>query len=299
MSGFNRMKGDFLAKFKLALMPTLKVHSWGGYGSQLFTAYLILLIQRKFPLRKIRIVLHTSGVTRRTTEFDFSTLGVCSKQVEDFQASSHNSPINRLSRRFRFLVFTKSLLKELLIKIRLVVLANDDDSFGKISLWTFSIRGHYTWLSLSEVEVQRLYALIFQNTSHIFHPTNDTLVHYRLGDLITLQDKNPISPARIRDILTKHQNSKGLGSLVVLTDSPIAALLEFVGDIPALANSSTLNCSPLETISNCVRAETFIGTNAKISLWATIFRLFLYNRKSSLPRELEWSRKIGVEAEWY
>jgi hypothetical protein len=293
------MKGDFLDKFKLALIPTLKVHSWGGYGSQLFTAYLVLLIQRKFPLRKIQIVLHTSGVTRRTTEFDFSVLGVCSKQVEDFQASSHNSPINRVSRRFRFLVFTKSLLKALLIKIRLVVLANDDDSFGKISLWTFSIRGHYTWLSLSEVEVQRLYALIFQNRSHIFHPTNDTLVHYRLGDLITLQDKNPISPTRIRDILTKHQNSKGLGSLVVLTDSPIAALLEFVGDIPALANSSTLNCSPLETISNCVRAEAFIGTNAKISLWATIFRLFLYNRKSSLPRELEWSRKIGVEAEWY
>jgi len=293
------MQSDFLTKIKLTLLPTLKIHSWGGYGSQLFTAYLVLLIQREFPTRKIQIILHTSGVTRRITEFDFSILGVCSKQVDDFQTSSQHSPVNSLSKRFRMSLFAKSLLKKLLIRTRVVVLANDDDSFRKISLWSLSIRGHYTRLTLNEVEVQKLHNLIFQSDSCTSHPSNNVILHYRLGDLVTLPDKNPIDPVRIKNIIAKYQNSNSNRSLLVLTDSSASTLLQFAGDIPALANSTTINCSPSETISNCVGAKTFIGTNAKISLWATIFRLFLYNRKSSLPSELEWSREIGVDAEWY
>ncbi len=73
-------------KYKInSFLPALRVHTWGGFGSQLFTAYLILKLQRDIPQRSIVAVNHTSGVSRRTTEFDFDSLGVASRQIEDFK----------------------------------------------------------------------------------------------------------------------------------------------------------------------------------------------------------------------
>ena len=66
----------------LRFLPALRVHSWGGFGSQLFTAYVVLKLQKQFTNRRIKVVVHTSGVTRRVSEFDFETLGVEMIQVE-------------------------------------------------------------------------------------------------------------------------------------------------------------------------------------------------------------------------
>ena len=68
-----------------SLLPVLKIHSWGGFGSQLFTAYVILKVQKRYPGRRIKVIVHTSGVTRRVSEFEFAKLGAKVVQVEDFE----------------------------------------------------------------------------------------------------------------------------------------------------------------------------------------------------------------------
>ena len=67
------------------VLPALRVHSWGGFGSQLFTAYIILKVQNRYPGRRIKVVVHTSGVTRRFSEFNFEQLGTKVIQVEDYR----------------------------------------------------------------------------------------------------------------------------------------------------------------------------------------------------------------------
>ena len=49
----------------------LRVHSWGGLGSQLFALSLIFDLVRKFPKKRIELIHHTAGVTRRLFELDF------------------------------------------------------------------------------------------------------------------------------------------------------------------------------------------------------------------------------------
>jgi hypothetical protein len=48
----------------------LRVHSWGGLGSQLFVLAFIYDLRKKFPKKKILLVHHTSGVSRRLFELD-------------------------------------------------------------------------------------------------------------------------------------------------------------------------------------------------------------------------------------
>ena len=67
------------------ILPALRVHSWGGFGSQLFAAHAILRIQKLFPYRRIKVIIHSSGVTKRTKEVDFSLIGINAFQKEDFE----------------------------------------------------------------------------------------------------------------------------------------------------------------------------------------------------------------------
>ena len=79
----------------LRFLPALRVNSWGGFGSQLFTAYVVLKLQKQFPNRRIKVLSHTSGVTRRISEFDFETLVVKMIQVEDYKATEGQNGMNK------------------------------------------------------------------------------------------------------------------------------------------------------------------------------------------------------------
>jgi hypothetical protein len=47
------------------------VHCWGGLGSQLFAYSISEYLHEKYPKKGIRLVLHTSGVTKRTPAIKF------------------------------------------------------------------------------------------------------------------------------------------------------------------------------------------------------------------------------------
>jgi hypothetical protein len=280
-------------------LPALRVHTWGGFGSQLFTAYLILKLQRDIPQRSIVAVNHTSGVSRRTTEFDFDSLGVASKQIEDFNGKNVTTAgfISNKGILGRFFQFLKVLTVRFLKGTKIIVEANSDTSFSAIKPWTLALRGHYTNISLENDLVKDLYALLINSRNHTKVNSSKVVIHYRLGDLLTLKEKSPVSTERIDAILSLIIAKNVVPTL--LTDSSEDEFSKYVSQSSILQKCIPITLDPLHTLQLCIGAEVFVGTAAKISLWAAIFRQFLLQQTSYLPNELKWSAKNGLSINWY
>ena len=283
----------------LRFLPALRVHSWGGFGSQLFTAYVVLKLQKQFPNRRIKVVIHTSGVTRRISEFDFETLGVKMIQVEDYKATKSQNGMHRahITHSYNLPQIIRRYLYQILQWLRLVQSANTDLSFNLISLWTLSIRGHYTRLSLDQSLVKSFYDALFLHDSLFIAPKNALVVHYRLGDLIYLGEKQPINVERVEGVLEELRVNSS--DLVLLSDSENEELAEFLKNSKVLKFTKPSNYDPNKTLRVCIDAESFVGTASKISLWTAIFRYFVHARESFLPIELNWSVGNGLKAQWY
>jgi hypothetical protein len=280
-------------------LPPLRVHSWGGFGSQLFTAYLILKLQQQIPGRNILVINHTSGVSRRTTEFDFRSLGVESRQIEDFKgrkesAIGFKSNQGMLNRVFQFL---KQLVVRFLKGTKIIVEANSDISLSSFKPWTLALRGHYTNIGLENDLVKNLYTLLINSQHQAKEYSSKVVVHYRLGDLLTLKEKSIVNPERIDAILSPLISKQIVPML--LTDSTQDELRSYSSRSSTLQKCIPVTLDPLGTLQFCIDADIFVGTGAKISLWAAIFRQYQFRRTSYLPSELKWSAKNGLRINWY
>ena len=170
----------------------------------MFTAFLIIKVQKLYPARRINVIVHTSGVTRRSTEFNFNSLGVATVERDDFQANSKD--INPHVHRSTHSLSQKLRLagKKLLLMLHFIEISNDDSLLSLIKPWTLSIRGHYTRITLDLQTVTQLYTLLNN------HKSDDSLIqyslalHYRLGDLLHLKQKAPIETKRVEEIATKY-----------------------------------------------------------------------------------------------
>lgn len=279
------------------LLPILRVHSWGGYGSQLYSAYIILRIQSKFPGRRIKVIIHTSGVTRRKAELNFDALRVKAVQRDDYSDSSLDSlSTNRnlasLHLKTRAL---KGFLLSLLETSKLLQYSNDEKSFNAIKPWTVALRGHYTKLTLVPEIVESLYEILLRN--NVPDNSKSLVIHYRLGDLLYIKDKGPIDITRVERIAQKI--SVGPNIPLLLSDSVGSELTNFLKESNVLSDCESANYEPLATLNICINSENFVGSNAKLSLWAAIFRYFVFQKESYLPRELDWSIKLGLKSIWY
>lgn len=280
------------------LLPTIRVHSWGGFGSQLFTAHLILRLKSRFPGRKIKVIIHTSGVTQRFTELNFNQLGVGVSEVNDFSKkvkitnSMHQRELRRNLRKL-LLVQAKWLLK----KLHLVEDCNTEASFNLIKPWTLHLRGHYTGLHLDLEIVNSLYSLLFKKFDLLGLRSSSVIVHYRLGDLLVLEEKTPIAPNRVKSILTSLKYNADV--IMVLTDSNANEFKKYVSGDKFLSSLSVARLDPIASILACISTEVFVGTTTKISLWIAIFRNIFFKQNNYLPHELDWAKDIGLHAEWY
>jgi hypothetical protein len=244
-------------------------------------------------------VNHTSGVSRRTTEFDFDSLGVASKQIEDFNGKNVTTAgfISNKGILGRFFQFLKVLTVRFLKGTKIIVEANSDTSFSAIKPWTLALRGHYTNISLENDLVKDLYALLINSRNHTKVNSSKVVIHYRLGDLLTLKEKSPVSTERIDAILSLIIAKNVVPTL--LTDSSEDEFSKYVSQSSILQKCIPITLDPLHTLQLCIGAEVFVGTAAKISLWAAIFRQFLLQQTSYLPNELKWSAKNGLSINWY
>jgi hypothetical protein len=229
-------------------------------------------LRQRFPNKKIVLIHHTSGVTRRLFELEsIVDLGIRLKVIDDFELL-YSKNINPNSNP------TKSYLKYIkliLIWLRIISLSNTDLETKKIRPWTFDIRGHYSYRTIGS-EFMRFYISNlkiseFEKNSFM----KSLVVHYRLGDLISLTDKSYISPRRIISAIKDVPNLNGLDQLIVYSDSKEVARDLLKSDVDSIISVQFLELSTPEVLRNSILAKHFIGTNSKVSIWIVKFRSFL------------------------
>ncbi len=276
----------------VSLTKRIPIHVWGGLGSQLFAVALSLDLKERFPSRHLLLKLHTSGVTSRTSEIDLIFPDLEKLQIMDFSAESKKSA--KPNRGFRI---TKPLILKIFALVAnglgLINRCNTDKEFEKLMPWILTIRGHYAYRSISSSTL----LILWDRLTSLATPgldskeSEDSLaIHYRLGDLLTLADKDPIDVKRIGLEIQRLVEAHNPSRILCFSDSPQVAT--------KLLQSFTLG-RPLESkdlpalsvIREACKSKLFIGSNSKISFWIVCLRLFrLPTFQNSLPKgsEINW-----------
>lgn len=256
---------------KLLKPLKLKIHCWGGLGSQLYTLAIANSLQSRFKRRQIMLILHTSGVSKRLSELDFiknSPFEII--QVHDF-SSSDAGEFNRARLKSSFF---KNFMIKVLFFTRLVCTANTDSEFNKIRPWTMALRGHYSYRTIEP----SFYAYLLQNLKckidELGLNQDSIMVHYRMGDLLQLANKSVYPVEKITEKVKELIKVGGYSKIVVYSDSP--------GNVGPTLMAAGLNqdfivrnIDTIDVICECAGAGYFIGTNSKVSLWIVNIRRFL------------------------
>lgn len=247
----------------------IEIHSWGGFGSQLFAISTYLTLRKKFPNLNFQIIHHTGGVTERNYELPAQFPQPFKVVIENQNRSISDTSMSGV--RFAF----RKYLRVFFTQIRYVVYLNYVSDFKKISRLTKQIRGHYSYLNLNEKNLKEIFNLVAINSEidkkQIKVSSATLLIHYRLGDLLepTLL-KQPQDNQAILKLINLGVRELHLKEIYVLSDSvEISKSL-----IPKFGNLRVecMNVDPISTILQGVKAKFFIGTNSKLSLWIALFR---------------------------
>jgi hypothetical protein len=247
----------------------IQIHCWGGLGSQLNAWATAEAIKQKFQHKSIELVLHTGGVTKRSSEIDFLSPMYVIKIKDDFQdkpefMSSVNTTKNLFSRVFKYL----------LDRFRLVLNDETDLILDRVKWWTLSVRGHYSQEVLSEQIINAMLIEIERHKKYEYdlqHKSEKILgIHYRLGDLLQLKNKTFINPEELARFTLKFLSAHEIDKTYVYSDSPNTAQIS----LGAYLNASTtyLDKEIWQTLIELYNHEYFIGTNSKISIWISLFR---------------------------
>ena len=247
---------------------TLKIHCWGGLGSQLLALNYYLRVQELYPRKRIILVLHTGGITARNSEIDFLSNRINLRKVDDYHAGANDRQPHASSSKPIF-YFLKSFIKSLANYFRFVI--TDDKKVLKVKFWTLSVRCTYTSNVLRIQDVVHMADILGITSNGLEH--NFIGVHYRMGDLPTLKPESLISlnaiSTVINDIL---RNGALVNKIKIFSDS---ILNDSDLQLPKKIDIEWKSVDTLQTISELSKAKCFIGTNSKVSFWVAIFRLCL------------------------
>ena len=260
----------------LNLLPSLAVHCWGGLGSQLYAWALIEDLKAKYPHRKVRLILHQSGVTKRVEEIALFFPGEVLIRA-DFQNDKLKANKHIIVKRKIFFDNLKIFLIKILHTLRIFSNCNNDTNLDSVKFWTIQIRGHYSYRAINLSTV-----LAMDNRSKHFSKflvsgsgeINDGVaIQYRLGDLLTLGTKGPIESSRIMNVLRLISTNSEFSRVVLYSDSPSEALRR-IQEFPTEEAGAEL--STWDTLNELELFKYFVGTNSKISIWAIIIRTYFF-----------------------
>lgn len=243
----------------MSFFPSLRIHIWGGLGSQLYGWALAEIIRKKTK-RTIVLVLHTSGVTRRISDLDFLSKRFIIEQVEDFSPVSSTGGLPVPKSYKRFLRFLTKILGFILTDSEL---GNDIRIFP----WTRAIRGHYTNVKISN-EIINLIISVSSAEGLIDNSLlerREYLIHYRLGDLLFLGDKKPIPPNRFVSLPIQATE------LSVVSDS-LPEAIKALSTIFGFSINGVRTPTAWDTLNEILNCKVFVGTPSKISFWGIAMR---------------------------
>ena len=255
----------------------LRVHSWGGLGSQLFVLSFIYDLRKKFPKKKLLLLHHTSGVSRRLFELESILESDISLKVIDDYKTNQGIDQNENKSAVKHLLI--KIIKNILEKLYIFINIDENPEIDKIKPWTIIIRGHYTERVISDNFLSYCVEKFANYGSHF--PTQSLIIHYRLGDLINLPGKSIIDPKYVIEKVRKIAEVDELEKILVYSDTVIEAK-KLLSPIDNLSNSIQFSDESTFTVmQNSIIAKYFIGTNSKVSIWISKFRKF-----QNLPTEL-------------
>jgi hypothetical protein len=247
---------------------TLKIHCWGGLGSQLLALNYYLRVQEMFPGKRIILVLHTGGATARRSEIDFLSSKISLLKVDDYHARSNSRQLHKSGSR-SILLYMKIYIKFLANCFRFVI--TDDRKVFKVRSWTYSVRCTYTLNVLRKQDIVHMADLleIDSNSSE----QNFLGVHYRMGDLPTVKPESLVPLKSISSVINQIVSTGAVIEKVKIFSDSI--LDDSNLQLPEEIGVEWKSLETLQTIRELSKAKYFVGTNSKVSLWVAIFRLCL------------------------
>ena len=279
--------------FKLG-RSQIAIHCWGGLGSQMYAWALYERLEIRFPNRKLKLIFHTGGVTKRLPDLEPLFTADQKGFVQDYLSKEATNEFATVARESASGI-EKALVKigkRALLATGFVATVNNEVEFSKIKPWVVSIRGHYSELKIDLSTIKLMQDRAGNSNSllqfDLQQKPNQDVLHYRLGDLMSLAEKSPIDTKRIANAIqeTKVGTTR---ALLVLSDSPSQAVELLQREDPEirvkLDDGSLDAWQSLMAMSN---AHTFIGTSSKLSIWAIIFRaLLLQDAPSHISSEVK------------
>lgn len=279
------------AKPRMGGIP-IRVHGWGGLGSQILACVVAKRLTSIFPARKVVLILHSSGVTRRVIEIpEELTRGFTVVTQDDFKNSNvarktNNSEIARESNFRNSVTF---FFERLGILARL----NTQQEFSELKACVYEVRGHYAQISLTPEEVSWIAnCLNISSAQKRKHKPHLIVLHLRLGDLLTLPTKSYINLNRLSSAI---KSVSLQGKVTIFSDSEPSEVEDLLQDAFEGIEYQVKRESAIKVIQEGAICDLFIGTNSKISLWIAIFRRSLsIGHTTLLPKEI--SQQLDVLA---
>lgn len=271
-----------------SILPPVKIHAWGGLGSQLFAVALAHDLSQKFRRRGLQVVLHTGGVTRRVPEILDLFPSIQYRFHDDFKIGVHKVSGGKETSGWNSIILLK--IKRLLIRCHFVALCNNDEETLRVRPWTVAIRGHYSYRRIGKDFLYMLRDSLPMNTLSESQ-LSVCSIHYRLGDLLSVEGKSPISAEDIRLEYFRVNETKKFSQTFVYSDSSIEAKLRISNFVAQ--NLYTPEVKTLTVIVNSIQSSYFIGTSSKISFWIASVRAICFGKESSLPKK-NLSQYIGL-----
>ena len=251
-------------------------------------------LQNKFPNKNFKLIFHTGGVTKRLPDLESLFAKNEKDFVQDFESSQNSisgkSPNKKLGSTIKK-SFIRAI-KQVLISTGFVASANNETEFSKLKPWAISVRGHYSELRIDLETILLMKARAGSSSSkfsvNIKQNKDLDVLHYRLGDLLLLAEKSPIDTKRITNAI-QEAKAGTRRDLWVLSDSPSQAvelLRREDSEIRVKLDDGSLDA--WQSLMAMSKANIFIGTNSKLSIWAIIFRaLILQEAPSYISTEVK------------
>lgn len=262
----------------------ISVHCWGGLGSQLFAWAFAEQLHIKYPKKTIQIVFHTSGVTKRLPELGFLNSKFELIYRNDYSDNFTTSTSAR-NRKFNL----KLIFKKALDYLRIINSSDRFTSISQIMPWTISVRGHYSNIHIPKAIIEQMKSEINKNYGSLIKINPEasyTLgIHYRLGDLLRLENKSFMSPQAIGTTITSVLTSKKISKTVVYSDTIDESKSYLQGYVPK--GTEFIDSRIWETLLALSANKYFIGSNSKISIWIILLQQsHALNFQSWIPKSM-------------
>ena len=218
-------------------------------------------------------MLHTSGVTQRSSELSALAKIVEIVQVTDFKLNEFSiKSAAKVALRGRF----KKFILRMLRKSKFIL---STEKIEDIKPWTFQLRSHYSRRYIPTKVCERMFNRLVQIEllENSFSEIEDLVgIHYRLGDLLTLENKSHVPHEKIISVIQNLSSQRALNRCLIKihSDSPEVAIQK----LSPLRENFTIQLveqNPWETLSALLQYKYLVVTNSKMGIWAIIFKVRL------------------------